>query len=206
MSGGPAPEQGPLAAPMGSRWSSSVFDDGPAGEVGDDDLATVLTAATWSPSSGNSQPWAFVVLRRGTAAHAHLLDTLSRGNRSWVPRVPVVVVAAHRSARAPDEERDPPAHAAYDLGQAAAHLTLQATALGLATHQFAGFDRERFAELAGVPPWYRVLTGIALGRRGDPATVDPSVARRDERPRRRRPLEEVVHEGDWGRPWRPRRS
>ncbi len=195
------PRPDPVAEPMRSRWSPSVFDAREAGEVDDDQLSSLLRAAAWAPSSGNSQPWSFVVVRRGTEAHDGLMGTLRPGNRAWVPRAPVVVVTAHRSARAPGEEKDPPPHAAYDLGQAVAHLTLQATALGLATHQFAGFDRERFAQLAGVPAWYRVMTGVAIGRHGDPAAADPEVARRETRERRRRDLAQLVHVGAWGRPW-----
>jgi len=43
-----------------------VFDPSPAGEVDDGQLASVLSAGSWATSSGNSQPWAFLVLRRGT--------------------------------------------------------------------------------------------------------------------------------------------
>ena len=198
---GAAPEQGDLAEPMRSRWSPSVLD--PDREPTDDELALLLAAARWAPSWGNTQPWAFVVVRRGGPGHADLVSVLSRGNRAWVPAAPVVLVTAHQHARAPGDEKDAPSHAAYDLGQAAAHLTLQATAMGLATHQFAGFDRDRWGELAGVPPWWRVTSGIAVGHRGDPSAADPGTVGREERPRRRRPVEEVAHAGAWGRPWRP---
>ena len=50
------------------RRSPSVFD--PRHELSGPDLASLLEAARWSPSCGNAQPWAFVVARRGDAAHA----------------------------------------------------------------------------------------------------------------------------------------
>lgn len=31
--------------------------------VSDDDIRTILTAATWAPSGGNAQPWEFIVVR-----------------------------------------------------------------------------------------------------------------------------------------------
>jgi len=131
------------------------------------------------------------------------VDTLSRGNLGWVPGAPVVLVAAYQCDRAPGEEKEASSHAAYDLGQAVAHLSLQATALGLATHQLRGFDRDRFATLARVPAWFRVMTGIALGRHGDPASADPEVARREERERHRRGLPDLVHVDTWGHRWAP---
>ncbi|WP_210503262.1 nitroreductase family protein [Nocardioides xinjiangensis] len=189
-----------LAEPMRSRWSTSVYDD--AHRLADHEIETLLRAAQWAPSKGNTQPWLFFVCVRGTANHDRLLLTLSRGNSGWVPRASVVfVTAAHVRTGA---EPDAPAysdHALYDVGQAAAHLTLQAHAMGLHAHQFAGFDHDALAAALGVPPTHRVLTGIAVGVPGDPAEVDERTAARDHRERVRRPLEEWAFGGRFGEPW-----
>lgn len=185
---------------MRSRWSPSVFD--PQHEVSDADLTTLLSAARWAPSCGNTQPWAFVVARRGNPAHDALVGTLSRGNSSWVPRASVVLITAARVGTDPDDGG--PAfsdYAEYDLGQAAAHLTLQAHAMGLFAHQFAGFDHERLTELLDVPRDFKVMTGIAVGAHGEPGTADERTAAREERGRVRRELPEFVHLGAWGTPW-----
>jgi nitroreductase len=186
-----------LAEPMRSRWSTSVFDD--QHQLSDDDLETLLHAAQWAPSWGNLQPWAFVVARRGGPAHQALLPHLRPGNARWVPRASVVLITAAQVA--PDPEGDGfkgEAHACYDLGQAAAHLTLQASAMGLHAHQFAGFDREGVAAALGVPEWFRVMSGIAIGRRGDPADVPERDREREQRPRVRKELAEFVHVDRWG--------
>jgi nitroreductase len=116
-----------------------------------------------------------------------------------------VLLAAARIAADPDDPDskpvDDPAYSFHDLGQAAAHLTLQAHASGLAAHQFAGFDRDAVATALGVPAHYRVLTGIAIGRHGDPAEVDERLREREERVRRRLPLGETVHAEAWGHRW-----
>jgi len=197
-------DQQSLAEPMRSRRSTRVFDD--RHELGDDELATLLQAARWAPSWGNLQPWAFVVARRGGPAHQALVPHLSRGNSTWVPRASVVLVTAAQAAPDPAEDPDDSGfkggHAAcYDLGQAAAHLTLQATAMGLQAHQFGGFAKEEVAAALGIPGWYRVMTGIAVGRQGDPDEVSERDREREQRPRRRRPLEEFVHVDGWGQPW-----
>ena len=208
----PTPETTDLTEPLRSRWSPSIFDD--RHELDDDQVELLLHAAQWAPSSGNSQPWSFLVLRRGSAGHQTLVSHLSRGNAGWVPRASVVILAATQIAVDPalepprEGERPPkpvnPAYSYYDLGQSAAHLTLQAHAMDLFAHQFAGFDREATAKDLGVPDHFAIPAGIALGRRGDPQDVDERDRDREQRPRERRRLTDVAHldrwDGAWGRP------
>ena len=159
-------------------------------------------AAQWAPSWGNSQPWRFFVARRGDRTHGVLVEHLSRGNSGWVPRAAVVLLTATQVR--PDEDGEGGGvHAAYDLGQAAAHVTLQARSMGLHAHQFAGFDRAAVAARLGVPPHYAVLSGIAIGRRGAPGDVDEGTRGREDRVRRRKPLAEFVYADAWGTPWQP---
>lgn len=171
----------------------------PAHRLSPVELEMLLHAAQWAPSAGNSQPWTFFVCVPGTPNHDRLLATLSRGNSGWVPRASVVfVTAAHVLT---GDEPDAPAYsdyALYDVGQAAAHLTLQARAMGLHAHQFAGFDHEALAEALGLPATHRLLTGIAVGALGDPAEVDERTAARDHRDRVRRPLAEWAFTGAFG--------
>lgn len=189
-----------IAEPMRSRWSPSIFDDQHV--LSGDEITTILHAAQWSPSSGNSQPWAFVVAERGSLSHGVLVPHLSRGNSGWVPRASVVLVTATQTA--PDEEGNGGRSeelAYYDLGQAAAHITLQVRSMGLHAHQFGGFDKEAVAAGLGVPPHFRVLSGIAIGRRGDPADVPERDREREQRDRVRRPLTDFVHGAAWGQTW-----
>jgi nitroreductase len=192
----PCPGAEELAEPMRSRWSPSVFDD--HHEIDDASLELLLRAAQWAPSSGNLQPWTLVVCRRGDAGHRRLVPTLSRGNSGWVPRASVVFVGL---ARLEDDEGNGLPYAVYDTGQAAAHLTLQARAMGLHAHQFAGFDHDALGRAMRVPATMRVMAGIAVGVPGDPADVDERTAGRDRRNRVRRPLTEVATMGEWGMPW-----
>ncbi len=172
------------------RWSPSIFDR--AHEIGDDEVASLLTAAQWAPSAGNSQPWAYVVCRRGDANHQRFVPHLSRGNSGWVPTASVVFVTLCQVSS--DPEPDAPTYsdyAAYDVGQAAAHLTLQARALGLEAHQFAGFDHEAVTAEFEIPLNFTVLTGIAVGRHGDAAVISAAPERdqeRELRSRTRRPI------------------
>jgi len=52
----------------------------------------------------------------------------------------------------------------YDLGQAVAHLTLQAQALGWACRQFRAFDLEGLSADLRVPPGWLIRSMTAVGR------------------------------------------
>lgn len=192
----------PLLHPLlANRWSTRLFDA--SHELTDDALAQLLEAARWSPSAGNSQPWAFLVARRGDSAHARLVATLSRGNTSWVPRASAVLVSLHRIGDDEDPSLTFSDYAAYDLGQAVAHLSIQAESMGLSTHQFAGFDHDAVAEAFAVPPAFRVTTGIAIGRHADPGSGDFSadLLEREERPRVRKDVAELAFGARFGEPY-----
>ena len=196
----PQPTAESLAEPMRSRWSPSIFDD--EHELGTDQVETLLRAAQWAPSWGNTQPWRLLVATRGDRAHRVLVPHLSRGNSGWVPRASVVFVTGTQVG--PDETGDELKglpYACHDLGQAAAHLTLQARAMGLHAHQFAGCDWPAVARELGVPDHFQLMTGIAVGVRGNPEEVSERDREREQRERRRRPLAETAFEGKWGRPW-----
>ncbi|MCW2754948.1 MAG: Nitroreductase [Marmoricola sp.] len=183
------------------RWSTRLFD--PGYQVSEDDLIRLLEAARWAPSAGNSQPWAFLVTKRGDEAHRKFVATLSRGNSGWVPTASVVLVSLHRIGDDEDPSLTFSDYAAYDLGQAVAHLTVQAESMGLRVHQFAGFDHDAVARAFGVPASWAVTTGIAIGRYASPdqrAVADSGLREREEKPRQRKPLAEFVFAGEFGRP------
>lgn len=57
---------------------------------------------------------------------------------------------------------------AYDLGQAVAHMTIQAHAMGLACRQFRAFDKDRLTERLHIPAHWEILTMTAIGRAPGP--------------------------------------
>ena len=125
---------------LAERLSPAVFD--PEHEAAAEDVETLLEAARWAPSAGNAQPWAFLVGRRGEPVHARLVRHLAGSSAGWAPSASVLVAnLAHRFVEGTDWEFSE--FALYDLGQAVAHMTIQAQALGLRARQFRAFDRAR---------------------------------------------------------------
>jgi nitroreductase len=180
------PELLPL---LRDRRSIRAYDE--AHVLADGELAVLLEAARWSPSAGNSQPWAFLVGRRGDVAHATFADLLAPSVRRWAPAASALVFTLNQVASGPEDDAlGYSDYAQYDLGQAVAHLSVQASALGLGVHQFAAFDHDGLAAAAGVPSHWRVTTGLAVG-----LPIESDLA-----PRSRRPLPELAFGARFGVP------
>ena len=171
----------PLHPLLAERWSPAVFDA--EHETAAEDVESLLEAARWAPSAGNAQPWAFLVGRRGDAVHAGLVRHLAGSSAAWAPSASVLVAnLSHRYVEGTDWEFSE--FALYDLGQAVAHMTIQAQALGLRARQFRAFDRKGLATEFDVPAHWEVTTMTAFGRPVAPAADDsPS--------RRRRTVDEI---------------
>ena len=128
------------------RWSPRAFAATP---VSKQDLHRLFEAARWSPSANNIQPWAFVVATQDNPEHfAKVAGLLNERNTRWATQSPVLVIALlNKNTPA----GTPNAWAAYDLGQAVAHLSIQAQALGISLHQMAGFNSAGANEVLGIP-------------------------------------------------------
>lgn len=167
----------PLHPLLAQRWSPAVFD--PGHETSVEDVETLLEAARWAPSAGNAQPWAFLVGRRGDPVHDRLVRHLAGSSAGWAPSASVLVAnLAHRFVEDTDWEFSE--FALYDLGQAVAHMTIQAQALGLRARQFRAFNRTGLAAEFAVPAHWEVTTMTAYGR---PLANSPT--------RQRRTLDEI---------------
>ncbi|MFZ5850634.1 MAG: nitroreductase family protein [Actinomycetota bacterium] len=172
---------------LAQRWSPRAFD--PEHEVADATLVRLLEAARWAPSAANTQPWRFLVARRGTAAFDRLFAVLAPGNQVWAGRASVLLLVA---AETVDPDGRPRTHAGYDTGQAVAHLTVQAQAEGLDVHQMGGFDAPAAAAAFDLPPHLSPVVVVALGRRTHPGTLPEPLAARETAPRTRRPVGELL--------------
>lgn len=182
----PAATEAPILDVLAERWSTRIFD--PAAAIDEAALASALEAARWAPSASNTQPWRFVVARRGTEAHAQILASLMGFNQSWAADAAALVVFASSAA----VDGKPLPWAAYDTGQAAAHFTVQAHASGLHTHQMGGFDRDAIAQAFGFGEDLVAVTVMAVGALGDIESAPEALRERELAPRVRRPIAESL--------------
>lgn len=82
--------------------------------------------------------------------------------------------------------------AEHDLGLANANLLTQATGMNVYGHIMGGFDRAKATALLQLPDNIRPMYMIALGKLGDPASLEEPYKSRELAPRSRKPLDEIV--------------
>jgi nitroreductase len=172
---------------LANRWSPRGFD--PEYRISDADLAALLEAARWTPSCANSQPWRFLVARRGESGVDRLAAHLLPGNASWAPTASVLLAIL---ATTVDEKGEPLPLAQYDAGQAGAHLSVQATALDLVVHQMAGFDADGLRAEFNLPDTLKPMAMVAIGRWDPEAPLPDYLREREFAPRRRKPLSDLI--------------
>ncbi|HXF91696.1 MAG TPA: nitroreductase family protein [Nitrospiraceae bacterium] len=191
----PADTAHPIHDLLKRRWSPRAFSDKP---VEPETLCRLWEAARWAPSCFNDQPWYFLVAtKQDRADYDRMLGCLNEGNAVWARHAPVLMISVARTTF--QHDGGPNRHALHDVGQAVAGLTLQATALGLFVHQMAGFFPEKVRQAYAVPEGFEPVAAIALGYPGDPALLPEKLRQREVAPRSRRPLEDFVFSGQWGR-------
>ena len=138
-------------------------------EVPEKMILRVLQAGRWAPSSKNSQPWHFVVVRnRGTLRE---LAGLTRTG-PYLADAPAAIVVAMIGAKFPDA----------DAGRAIQNMVLAAWDQGLGTCWVANFDQAPTRRLLGLPADAVIMAVFPLGFPTDRAR---------KRGKRRKPLTEI---------------
>lgn len=177
----------PVLDTIASRWSPRSFDDGHALPEGA--LRGVFEAARWAASANNTQPWRFIITRRGSESFAKVEAALAGFNKEWAGRAAALVVNIAETVSA--EGREQP-WASYDLGQAVASYSIQARAEGLYVHQMGGFDRDGIREAFGLGEGQVPTSVSAIGLLGDVEQLSEPLREREAAPRMRLPLDDLV--------------
>lgn len=176
----------PIHEVLENRWSPRGFDA--THEVSEAEIRSLIEAARWAPSAFNKQPWGFIVGRRGSENFAKIFDSLMGFNQSWTVNVSALILTLARV----EIDGEPVVDAHYDLGQAAAHLTVQAESMGLNVHQMTGFEVEKVASKFEIPAGYKPYTVIAVGQHSTDESIDESIRERDASPRARNEVDEIL--------------
>lgn len=166
-----------------NRWSPRSFLEK---EVSEDVLMSVLEAAHWAPSANNSQPWRFVIAR-SQEDRERFHSFIKEGNRKWCEKAPVFVAILS------DKKFG---YHAFDSGSAWGYLALQASQKGLITHPMAGFYQDQAREALNVPDDFDIQVIVAMGYQGEKEAL-PAELQDREQPSGRRPLKELIFEGEY---------
>ncbi len=162
-----------VMAAIRRRRSIRAYKDQP---IEDEKIELLLEAARLAPSSSNSQPWHFIVVRK-----KELIESLSRCvligttfvNR-WMTSAPCVIVACGK--------RNPViAWGAKTLGIdllhvdvaiAVEHIVLTASELDLGTCWIGWFSDKKVKKLLGIPQNLKVIALLTVGYPGNPSTSE----------------------------------
>jgi nitroreductase len=186
----------PIHHLIANRKSGRVFSSRPVEAA---TIGSLLEAARWAASCSNEQPWSFIVATRGQpSGYDRLLGCLVEFNVDWAQQAPLLMLAIARLNFATSGK--PNRHALYDVGQAAANLALQGSAMGLTVHQMGGFDIQKARVAFAIPEDYEPAAVLAVGYPGDPADLSDKLRKRELAPRERKPLRDFVFSGAWGQP------
>jgi len=150
-------------------------------------LEQLVEAARWAPSASNLQPWHFAYALRGDAHWEAFSAIPNEFNRRWCLEAGALVVVLS------DTQASPGKHA-FDTGCAWGFMALQAHAMGLASHAMAGIEIDAARQVLQLPDRWAVQALVAVGRRGDAASLPADLAER-EVASPRKPLAEILTAG-----------
>ncbi len=193
----PALTQVMIHEPLAQRWSGRAFD--PVRPVARSQLLALLEAARWAPSCYGDQPWRCLVWDRMQDARnwQRAFACLGDLNQGWAGMAPVLMLAAADKRFNHNDQIN--RWGEYDAGAASMSLCVQATVLGLMTHQMGGFDAGKAQQEFSIPERFTPMAMIAVGYQLAEADIPPDLREREFAARQRRPPGEVAFSGEWGR-------
>jgi nitroreductase/SAM-dependent methyltransferase len=193
--------EAPIERLFAERWSTRAFN--PGKPVSREQVSICLEAARWAPSCFGEEPWRLIVADRFAKDDCwqRVLAALAPKNQLWAKHAPLFIVAASEPEFS--QNGQPNRWCEYDTGQAVMCLCLQATALGLASHQMGGFNADTLKDQLELPERLHVMSVVAVGYPGDADHLDPDFQAMEASPRSRMPIKDFTHAGKWGAAWMP---
>ncbi len=161
-------------------------------DIPDEDIEQILRAAQLAPSTNNSQPWRFVVVR--SRDMREILSEAAGGQRFIAEASAIVVVIGMRTASCcPDS---PAKWYALDTMIAAEHIVLAGTALGYGTCWIAMFQSQPtevtriIKETLNIPNGGEIVALVTIGFPDEAPAQRPRLA-----------LEEIAYSEKFGNPF-----
>ena len=169
------------------RESKRAYLDKPVEQEKLDRLCEIIR---WSPSSGNAQPWRFIFIR-DDEQKKKAGEALPRGNQ-WALAAPILIAVCTHTDFDAVRDDDAVEYAQFDTGLATMSLLLGATHLGLMGHGMAGYDSPKMKAALGIPNDWKIMCMASLGYRGNHDDLDERTKKKDESPRTRKSVSEII--------------
>ena len=190
-----APAAYPIAELIAKRWSPRAFLDKP---IEEEKIMSLFEAARWAPSAYNEQPCRFLIAtKEDSYLYTKMLSCLAEANQVWAKAAPLLLILVVKKDF--DFNGKPNRWAMHDCGLALENLLLEAVDLGLAAHPMAGFSADLVRSGYSVPEGYEPLVAVAVGYPGPSDMLEGALREREEDPRERKELSELVFSEAWGR-------
>lgn len=167
-----------------NRWSARSFSGKP---ISENDLHTLLEAASWAFSANNAQPWEYIYAHKeDSEAFEKLHSCLMAGNQPWTKNASVLLaVFAHKKLENGHENKA----AKHDVGAANATLMLQATSMNIYGHVMGGYDASKAIEVLNIDTEkLEPVVFVALGYLDAPEKLDEPFKTRELTGRTRKPV------------------
>lgn len=153
-------------------------------------LDRLFERVRWSPSCANAQPWRLVVVR-DPEQKSLVMQGIARGNQ-WMAKAPVLIAMCGRKADDGVRDDNPIEYYQFDSGMATLSLLLGAVDEGLMAHPTAGWDAVALKKTLQLPEDFHVICMISLGYEGTLNILDEHTRKKDEAPRVRKPMTDIV--------------
>lgn len=121
--------------------------------VPEEDLRKILEAARLAPSSGNIQPWHFIVVK-----DLEKREAMAKTGRyaRFLAESPVVIVGC-------GDQKASPRWYMVDVAIAMQNMALTATGIGLGTCWIGSFSENKVRNLLKIPENFKIIALMALG-------------------------------------------
>lgn len=174
-----------------NRWSPRAMT---GEEIPDKELFSLFEAARWAPSAYNEQPWRFIYAKRNTKHWDKMFNLLGEFNQSWAKNAPVLILIISKKISSNNGKPNP--YHQFDTGSAWENMAVEAVNKGLVTHAMAGFNHKKARTELKIPDDYDPLAMVAVGKKAQKEMLPQQLQER-EIPSQRKPLKEIVIEGEF---------
>jgi nitroreductase len=191
----PAPAKYAIHPLLAERWSPRAYS---SKEIPVEKIQRLFEAARWAPSSSNDQEWRFIIGFKGDDTHQKIFDTLVEFNQLWAGEAHMLVLVCGQSISKKTGKPSPVF--SYDVGQAVAMLSIQATHEGLFVHQMGGYDKSKAKELFELPESAESLVVMSIGYSGEAKELHPNLQPMEKAERVRNNFDTFVFTNKFGEP------